>query len=173
MRYGRFKRVSICLVLLIHAFLFQGCYSFRGGSVPSYMKTVAVPVFQDRSRAGIAPFRAELTRKLTEKIESQSPLRLTPSRVTADALLEGTILSFTDEPSQLSSTTERALTNRITITVQAVFQDRVNKSILFERTFAGFADYTAGSFSSQQEAIYQSLDMIAEDILDAVVSDWR
>ncbi|MCF8215247.1 MAG: hypothetical protein K9I59_00035 [Chlorobium sp.] len=173
MRYSWLKRVSILLILIIQTVLFQGCYSFSGGSVPPHIKTVAVPVFQDRSRAGIAQFRADLTRKLTEKIESQSPLRLTPSRVTADAILEGTILSFTDEPSQLSSTTERALTNRITITVQAVFQDRVKKSILFERNFTGFADYASGFFFLQQDAIAQSLDMIAADILDAVVSDWH
>ncbi len=153
--------------------ILQGCYSFSGGSAPSHMKTIAVPVFQDRSRSGIAPFRAELTRRLTEKIESQSPLRMTPSRATADGLLEGTITTFSDEPSQLSSTTERAITNRITITVNAAFQDRVNKTMLFERTFTGFADYSVGSFSGKQEAIMQSLEMIASDILDNMLSDWK
>jgi len=161
------------LLLLLMAILFQGCYSFSGGSVPSHLKTMAVPVFQDRSRAGVAQFRAELTRRLTEKIESQSPLRMTPSRATADCLLEGTIVSFSDEPSQLSSTTERALTNRITISVAALMQDRVKKIVVFERTFTGFADYPVGSFTAQQDAISRSLEMIATDMLDGIVSDWQ
>ncbi|MBM3162991.1 MAG: hypothetical protein FJZ79_06690 [Chlorobi bacterium] len=169
------RHTAACAVFLLTVFalLFQGCYSFSGGSVPSHMKTIAVPVFQDRSRAGVAQFRAELTRRLTEKIESQSPLRMTPSRATADALLEGTILSFNDEPSQLGSVTERAITNRITITVRAVFQDRVKKTVLFERTFTGFADYSVGSFAAQQDAIASSLEMIASDMLDSIVSDWN
>lgn len=170
MRYTGRRAVFL---LTVFSALLQGCYSFSGGSVPPHMKTIAVPVFQDRSRAGIAQFRAELTRRLTEKIESGSPLRMTPSRATADALLEGTIVSFNDEPSQLSSVTERALTNRITIRVTAVLQDRVKKNILFERTFTGFADYSVGSFSAQQDAITQSIEMIAADILDSIVSDWN
>jgi len=169
MRHTGLKAV---LLLSFIATLLQGCYSFSGGSVPSHLKTT-VPVFQDRSRAGVAQFRAELTRRLTEKIESQSPLRMTPSRATADCLLEGTIVSFSDEPSQLSSTTERALTNRITISVAALMQDRVKKTVLFERTFTGFADYPVGSFPAQQDAISRSLEMIATDMLDSIVSDWR
>ena len=169
----RHTGIHAVFLLTVLAVLLQGCYSFSGGSVPTHMKTIAIPVFQDRSRAGIAQFRAELTRRLTEKIESGSPLRMTPSRATADALLEGTIISFSDEPSQLSSVTERSITNRITIRVSAVFQDRVKKRILFERTFTGFADYSVGSFSAQQDAITQSIEMIAADILDAIVSDWN
>lgn len=169
----RYAAMRIVLLLVVFASLLQGCYSFSGGSVPSHMKTIAVPVFQDRSRAGIAQFRTELTRRMTEKIEAQTPLRMTPSRATADALLEGTILSFSDEPNQLSSTMERAITNRITITVSAVLQDRVNKRVLFERSFIGFADYQVGNFSAQQDALSQSIEMIAADILDTIVSDWK
>ncbi|MFZ4524694.1 MAG: LptE family protein [Chlorobium sp.] len=152
--------------------ILQGCYSFTGGSLPAHLKTIAIPVFDDRSGAGIAQFRMELARGLCDRIESQSPLRLTPSIARADALLEGSIISFSDVPGQLSSTTERAMTNRITMVVQVTMEDRVKKKALFTQSFVGFADYPAGNSVSQQEAIRFAIGQIVEGIFDRVVSGW-
>ncbi|ABL66012.1 LptE family protein [Chlorobium phaeobacteroides] len=162
---------AVTLFTLVCIFV-TGCYSLKGGALPAHLKTIAVPVFEDRSRAGIAQYRSEFTRNLTEKIESQSMLRFTPYAATADAVLDGSILSFSIEPSQLSGTTERAITNRVTITVRAVLYDRVKKNVRFDQNFIGFADYPVGGFSAQQEAVTQSIRQITEDIFDKMVSDW-
>ncbi|ARM31413.1 LPS assembly lipoprotein LptE [Prosthecochloris sp. HL-130-GSB] len=159
----------LCLTLLVT----HGCYSFTGGSVPDHITTVAVPLFTDRSASGTAQLTVDFTRQLTRRIESRSRLRIEPDRYRADAVLEGTMVSFTDEPSQLSSQTERARTNRVTIIVEAVFLDNVNGGQLFPLTsFTGFADYTAGSFSAQQDAIETSVEQISEDIFNRMVSIW-
>ncbi|NTW82472.1 MAG: LptE family protein [Chlorobiaceae bacterium] len=165
-------KLTLAGLLFLFLCLFQGCYSFNGSSLPSHLKTVAVPVFDDRSGAGIAQYRGELTRGLADRIESQSPLRITPSMASADALIEGVIVSFSDSPSQLSSKTERAVTNRITIVVQVAMEDRVKKSKVFSQTFVGFADYPVGNFTAQREAIRFSLNQITDDIFDRVVSGW-
>ena len=157
---------SLCLLLL------QGCYSFNGASLPSRFKNIAVPVFDDRSGAGIANYRAELTRGVVEKIESQSALRFTPSPGGADLLLEGAILSYSDQTGQLSSVTERALTNRITLVVQVSMKERAKSKILFTQSFVGFADYPVGNYIAQQEAIRFALSQITEEIFDRVVSGW-
>ncbi|NMW21348.1 MAG: LptE family protein [Chlorobiaceae bacterium] len=156
---------------LVAVFL-QGCYSFSGTSIPPHLKTIAIPVIDDRSGAGIAQFRAELTRGVVNKIESQSPLRFTPSMASADANLEGTIISFSDMPSQLSSKTERALTNRITLIVQVTMTDRVKKKPMFSQSFVGFADYYAGNYAAEQEAIRSCEVQIIDDIFNRVVSGW-
>jgi hypothetical protein len=150
----------------------QGCYTFNGASVPPHLKTIAIPVFDDRSGAGIAQFRSEFTRGLVDKIDSQSQLRFTPSMASADALLEGAITSFTDAPSQLSSKTERAMTNRITLVVQVTMTDRVKKRPVFIQSFVGFADYYAGNYVAQQEAIRVSIGQISDDIFNRIVSGW-
>lgn len=160
-------------VFVLYLAFLQGCYSFSGTSLPAHIKTIAIPVFQDRSGAGIAPFRAELTNTLVNKIESQSFLRFTPSVARADVMLEGVITSFSDAPSQLSSTTERALKNRITLVVQVTLTDRSTKVPIFTQSFVGFADYAAGNSSAQQEAIRFSLHQMSEDIFDRVVSGWQ
>ncbi len=160
------------LLFFLVAVSLQGCYSFTGGSIPAHLKTIAIPVFDDRSGAGIAQLRSEHTKALVDKIESQSPLRFTPSMASADALLEGTITSFSDVPGQLSGTTERALTNRITLVVQVTMTDHVKKTPLFTQSFVGFADYYAGNYVAQQQAIAVALGQINEAIFDRIVSGW-
>ena len=167
-------KAASSLILLVVLFLaaLQGCYSFNGSSLPPNLKTIAIPVFEDRSGAGIAQFRGDLTGRLANKIESQSPLRLTPSMSRADALLEGAIISFADAPSQLSSKTERAITNRVTLVVQVTMTDRLKKTAIFSQSFVGFSDYRAGDYVAQQGAIRYCVSQIIDEIFDRVVSGW-
>ncbi|NTU96637.1 MAG: LptE family protein [Chlorobiaceae bacterium] len=166
-------KTAIAFPLLILVLcVFQGCYSFSGSSIPAYLKTIAVPVFEDRSGAGIAQYRGELTGGIARKIESGSLLRTTPSMASADALLDGVIISYTDLPSQLSSKTERAVTNRITIVVEVSMEDRVKNEKVFFQTFIGFADYPVGNYAAQQQAIRLSINQIIDDIFDRIVSGW-
>ncbi len=159
------------LIVLFMAAL-QGCYSFKGSSLPLHLKTIAIPVFEDRSGAGIAQFRGDLTGRLANKIESQSPLRLTPSMSRAEGLLEGVIISFADAPSQLSSKTERAITNRVTLVVQVTMTDRLKKTLIFSQTFVGFSDYRTGDYVAQQGAIRYCISQIIDEIFDRIVSGW-
>ena len=163
--------LSQFIVVLVLATL-QGCYSFTGSSLPAHLKTIAIPVFEDRSGAGIAQFRGEITSALANKIEAQSALRLTPSIARADALLEGTIISFADAPSQLSSKTGRAMTNRVTLVVQVRMVDRVKKKPIFDQSFVGFSDYRTGNYNAQQEALRHCVGLIVDQIFDQVVSGW-
>ena len=160
--------VFLCLV-----FCLQGCYSFTGASLPPYIKTVAVPPFEELSGAGVAQLSAEFTEKLIDAIESQSSLSIESDISQADALVEAAIVSFSDEPSQIGSETERAVTNRITIVVRASFTDRVENKPFFTRTpFNGFDDYTVGDFAGKEEAIDAAVDQIVDDLFNRMISNW-
>ncbi len=165
-------KAGVALLFFLVLAALQGCYTFTGASLPLHLKTIAIPVFDDRSGAGIAPYRAQLTKGLIDRIESQSHLRFTPSIARADGVVEGAIISFSDAPNQLSSVTERALTNRITLVVQVTMEDRVKKTVIFTQSFVGFADYPAGNYVAQQEAIRFSLARTIDDIFDRIVSGW-
>jgi hypothetical protein len=166
------RKTGASLFIFFLLLTLHGCYSFRGSSLPAHLKTLAIPVFDDRSGAGIAPFRVELTKALASRVEAQSSLRLIPSAGRADALLEGAIISFSDAPSQLSSATQRALTNRMTLVVQVSMVDRVKNVSLFTQSFVGFADYPVGNYQAQQQAIRRALDQIVDAIFDRMVSGW-
>ncbi len=164
--------VLLAVLLCLSLGVLQGCYSLSGASLPPHLNRVAVPLFEDASQAGIAQFRETITRKVTDKIESQSSLSIESDPTRADALLTGLILSYTDEPSQLGSTTERAVTNRVTIVIKGEFEDRVKNTLLFSQSFIGFSDYSVGSFSAQQAAITNAMDQAADALFNRMVSNW-
>ena len=165
-------RALLLALVCMMAGVLQGCYSFSGASIPPHLNRVTVPLFEDATRAGIAQFRETITRKVIEKIESQSSLTIESDPARTDAVLSGVILSYSDEPSQLGSSSERAVTNRITIVVKGVFADRVKNTVLFSQTFVGFSDYTVGSYSAQQTAIANAMDQAADALFNRMVSNW-
>lgn len=152
--------------------ILQGCYSFLGVSLPEHLHTVAVPLFDDSSQAGIAEYRERCTRRLVNSIEAQSELVVEADPSRADAVLTGAIISYADEPSQLGIATERAVTNRITIVLKADFDDRVTREKFFSQAFVGFADYAAGSYAAQQGAIDSAIDMAVEELFNRMISNW-
>ena len=167
-RYCVYLPLFLSLVLCL-----QGCYSFTGATLPPHIKTVAVPPFDEQSGAGVAQLGAEFTEKLIDAIESQSSLSIESDISRADALVEGAIVSFSDEPSQIGSETERAITNRITIVVRASFTDRIQNKAFFTRTsFNGFEDYTVGDFAGKDEAIDAAVDQIIDDLFNRMISNW-
>ncbi|TCD47584.1 LptE family protein [Chlorobium sp. N1] len=160
-------KIAAPRVLLLLFLLMQGCYSVTGGSLPPHLKTVALPVF-----AGGSEYRADLTRELSRKIESESRLQIVSSIARADALIEGSIVSWSDTPNQLSGVTERAITNRVTVVIRVAMDDRVAKRPVFSEQFVGFADYTVGDYLGQQRAIRSSMQQVVDRAFDRIVSGW-
>lgn len=159
--------------LMIAAFAITACsYSFTGASVPPHLKTIAIPIFIDRSGSGEPDLRDEFTNLLTQKFLDDNSLQVT-DKSNADALLDGTILSLTDSPAIVSGG-EDVSTRRITITVRAVYKDLVKRLTVFDRQFSDYGDYSTVEDipTGRAAAIQTAIDKITEDILISVVSNW-
>jgi hypothetical protein len=163
---------TVTLLMSMVLAILQGCYSLSGASLPSHLNTVSVPLFDDTTQAGIAQFRESITRSAINKIESQSSLTIEPDPARANAVLTGAIVSYADEPSQLGSGTERAVTNRITIVIRGNFDDKVKNVRIFSQTFVGFADYSVGNYSAQQTAIQSAINQAVDDMFNRMISNW-
>jgi hypothetical protein len=151
----------------------SGCfYSFTGASVPSHLHTIAIPVVDDRSGSAEAGLSESFTSALTQKFINDNTLQLA-GIANADAVIESTILSFSDVPSVITSG-EQITQNKITITVRSVFRDRVLKKVVFDRQFSNNSLYNINDnvFSNRQDAIKAAIDLVSEDILIATVSNW-
>ena len=152
---------------------FIGCcsYSFTGASVPEHLKTISIPVADDRSGAGEPGLRELFTSKLTQKFIDDNTLRVT-DRVNANASIDCTISSFSDAPSVVSGG-ENVTTRKITIGVQVIYKDLVKRKTIFEQNFSNYGDYNAsGGLTEKNTAIGVAVDKITEDILLAAVSGW-
>lgn len=150
---------------------FAGCYSFTGGSVPSHLKTIAIPIFDDRSGFGEPGLREIFTNKTIDRFRKDNSLELTDEG-TSDSILECTIVTVRDEPSVIEAG-ETVSKRKITITVKAVFHDMKMKRSIFDKQLSNWGEYEpGGGYEQRQLAINIAIEKLTEDILLETVSGW-
>jgi len=170
------NKVYFSIMLLLIAVLMinlTACctYSFTGSSVPGHLKTIAIPIAQDRSGAGIPGLRELLTQEIIRQFIDDNSLQVT-ERTQADALLECTIVSYSDAPSILGAG-ENVEQRRVTIRVQVIYKDLVKRVTVFDNNFTNYGDYKPGTVENERvQASEIAIEKISEDILLAVVSGW-
>jgi len=171
------QRYGFALLIFLFAGLsvlnFTSCcaYSFTGASVPPHLKTIAIPIAEDRSGSGEPGLRELFTEKLTRFFIEDNSLEVA-ERTNADAIVECSIISLTSGPSVITGG-ETVASLRITIGVKAVYRDLVQRRTIYDKNFSNFGEYAAsGSFEDRRAAIELALERIAEDILLETVSGW-
>jgi hypothetical protein len=173
--YGRWFSGNTGAAALFFLFPFSlflsSCYSFTGASVPSHLKTVAIPLVDDQSGFGEPGLREDFTRLLTDQFISDNSLQIA-DRSNADAILIGAIVSVTDAPSVVQQG-EQVSKRRITMTVRYAFQDMKLRKKVWEKTFANWGDYDSGGGLSQRKSgLQEAIRKITEDVLLETVSGW-
>ncbi len=155
--------------------LMAGClqYSFTGTSIPSDVRTIYIPFFDDRSDGGLGDVNDRLNRSLIQRFVNQSRLSLTNSEDGADAVIRGTIQRYQNRPFSVGGD-ERANLNQVTITVRASFQFMRDDEPKWEKNFSGSGTYdvimnpTDGEVAAADEALQQ----IANNMFNDAVGDW-
>ena len=167
------SRIVLILLFSTLALINFGCgaYSFTGSSVPSHLKTIYIPVAQDKSIAAIPSLREILTDDLIQRFINDNSLQVA-NATSADATLDCIITSVTDVPAIVSAG-EQINARKLTINVKVVYKDLVLKKTIFDQNFSSFGEYVPGQqVNEREEAIAVAIGNISEDILLAVVSGW-
>lgn len=170
---SKFLGIYIGLFISVMVLNFGGCcmYSFTGASVPEHLKTIAIPIADDRSGGAEPGLREMLTEVLTQKFIDDNTLQVT-DKTSAHSVLECTIITISDAPAIVTAG-EQIATRRITVSVQVVNKDLVKRKTLFEKTFSNYGDYpSGGSIDSRRTAIEEAIEKITQDILLDTVSGW-
>ncbi len=172
MRAKNNLRVALVSLLLGCAWFLAGCtYSFKGGSVPPHLKTIAIPVVEDQSAYGDPALRDAFTKKLVEQFTNDNTLLLT-DRNTADSMLEGVVTDVKDAPLVLQGG-EQVAQRRITVTVRMTFQDLKLRKKLWEKSFSNWGDYASGGGLTQRnDGVTEAIRKLTEDILNETVAGW-
>ena len=102
---------------------------------------------------------------------SQTNLSLT--KTSGDLQFEGFISEYAVTPVAIQSGDQAAL-NRLTITVQAKYSNRFDKSKDFEQSFARFNDFPASnSLTSVETQLMDDINrQICEDIFNKAFNNW-
>ena len=145
-----------------------GCgYSLRG-NLPEHIKTVAVPIFQNRTP--VPAVENFLTNAVVRAFSTNGRLRVT-SADRADAILEGEITNY-----YLQSIAYDAAANirqfRLTVTLNLRFRDVRRNEVLFQRTgYSDRADFAVpGTVAETITTSESALQQAATDIARSVVS---
>lgn len=153
--------------------LVSGCafYSFTGAAIPQHIETVAVPLVEDATSNPITDLGGLLTQRLVDRFVGQTRLQLSTDEAQADALLRSEIRRYTVQPSAVGGQ-NRATLNRLTISVTATYADQAEDNQVFQRSFSSSVEYDPTDLASEEEAVNEILDNIADDIFTAATSNW-
>ncbi len=168
-----FRPVAFCLLLAAFCIPASGCgvYSFTGASIPDHVRTVAIPLAEDRSLGGVSNLDQVLTDLLIERFVRQTRLALEPDENAADALLTATIERYQNEPTAVTGDEVAAL-NRVTISVRVEYLDQVEDEERLARSFSDSENYDATNIALEEDTAARVLENIADDIFTAATSDW-
>ena len=158
----------VSVLVLSAALASAGCgYSLRG-NLPDHLKTVAVPVFQNRT--AVPAVENFLTNAVVNAFATNGRLRVVAA-AQADAILEGDITGYS-----LQSIAFDAAANvrqyRLTVTLTLRFRDVRRNEMLFQRTgYSDRSDFTVpGTVAETIVATETALQLAATDIARSVVS---
>lgn len=170
-RLGHYKIIGERIIwFLAVGLVISGCYSFSGGSVPPHLKTLRIPPVDDNSGFGRPEYRESFTEIILDKFRNDNALELVNDR--PDAQLKLAITSITDVTTSVS-VSELEDERNVTVRVRARYEDLVNEKELWENQFSKSETYAIDEGQEGLDRTVQILlDLLADDILEKVVSDW-
>jgi outer membrane lipopolysaccharide assembly protein LptE/RlpB len=165
--------VRRAIVPLAALLLTAGCRYTFSPNLPPGIESVAVPTVVNATfEYGI---EQELTAAIIEEILANSPLTVAPEE-RADSLLLVTITSYTTRA--VAYDVEESVKKReLTVELEVVFRDLAAKRDLWrdtslsERVTYYDVETSAGS-STEEEAYTESVDLLAQRVVDRIVEGW-
>ncbi|MFC1569674.1 LPS assembly lipoprotein LptE [bacterium] len=159
--------ISIAVLIAIFFCVQCGVYTFSGSTLPAHIKTVGIPLFEDRTAEfGIDQ---QITDLIIDAIRDDNTLKIADPG-NADALLHGVITSIREPVGQYDAN-ETASDFRVSLSIKASFEDMHQREVRWEGNFSDFGTYD-NIETTREDAIKEAVDKIAEDIINKTVSDW-
>jgi outer membrane lipopolysaccharide assembly protein LptE/RlpB len=151
-----------------------GCGYHTGGKaveLPQNIHTIEIPGFKSHSQT----FRIEqlLTDAVVREFNARTPYRVIhQSNSDADAVLQGTVLSASASPLVYDSTTGRAVSALVTVSVQVKLTDR-NGKVLFQNP--SYLFHEQYEISSDLPSFFQedspAVDRLSRDFAHTLVAN--
>lgn len=162
----------LVLLLPILLFICSGCgvYSFTGANVEG--KTLNMHTLENRARNVVPTLSPTLTNKIRSRILTQTGLSPVNTD-NADYDISGTITAYEVTVSGVQNT-QVASQNRLTISINIIYKNKLNEKNNFNQTFTRFEDYPAStSLQSAESALVEKIgNQLADDIFNKAFVNW-
>lgn len=147
-----------------------GIYTFSGSTLPSHLKTVDVPLFENQSME--PDIADEITRELNRQILADNLLRIVSQE--GDATISGSVSSYQHEPYTYGVSSARQVDVEqyiVKITAKVTFRDNVKNVSLFDGSITGEGIY---DFQKETEDAgrEKALKDIVRRILQSSLQSW-
>jgi hypothetical protein len=146
-------------------------YSFTGGSTGD-AKTIQVDFFPNQAQLVEPTLSQRFTQDMQDLFLRQTNLDLVTTG--GDLRFEGEITQYRVNP--MSATAQQtAAQNRLTITVNVRFYNRLKEEDDFEKSFSFYSDFDANAQLTGgvlDAALEEILERIIQDIFNASVAKW-
>jgi hypothetical protein len=166
----RFKLFLFLLPVYLLSLSGCGIYSFTGASVEG--KTINIHMFDNKARNVVPSLSSTLTEMIRTRILSQTGLEPT-TKDDADYDVTGAITAY-DVTVTGAQSVQVASKNRLTISLQITFKNRLNDKASFSQTFTHFSDFDASQIlQNVQTALITDIGtQLSDDIFNKAFVNW-
>lgn len=154
-----------------------GCkinYSFTGASVDPSIKTVSILQFENKAPLASPTLSPLLTEKLRDKFVSQTSIRVINNEDLADIGYRGSIVGYEVAPAGFSGNDQSAALNRLSISIEVTFFDKIDASKSWQQRFVRYADFSGTvPLSSVETTLVTDISkQLAEDLFNKSFVNW-
>jgi hypothetical protein len=146
-------------------------YSFTGASISPDVKTVSVDLFQNLAPLVNPTLSSLISENLRNKFISQTKLNVISAY--GDLSFSGEIRNYNVQPVAIQGN-ETAAMNRLSISVRVKFENIIDPTKNFDKTFTHYADFDSRSQLAQveQTLVAEIVEKLVEDIFNSAVANW-
>jgi len=169
------RNIKYMLVVLISAFLFQGCkisYKLNQAAIDySTTKTFSIETFSNRAAYQWAPMAPMFNTSLSARYNDQT--KLSQVRRDGDLNLSGEITSYDQTNKSISADGYSSMV-QLRMTVKVKFVNNNKHEDDFDRSFSSSREYDSSQQLSavQEELVQQMIDDIVDQVFNATVAKW-
>ncbi|HLV32381.1 MAG TPA: LptE family protein [Chitinispirillaceae bacterium] len=165
-------RKTLLIIGVFVLFLFNGCgiYTFSGSTLPSYLKTVDIPLFINES---MEPDVAdEITQLFNQQMLSYNMLRIVSER--GDATITGTVTSYSNTPYTFGASAAKQVDVEqymVSITANVQFIDNQKSKPLFEGSVTGEGIYDFKT-ETEETGRTKAVNDLVQRALQNTIQSW-
>lgn len=164
-------RLLLGTLLLSSILLSCGIYRFKDVSIPPEVKTVRLSYIENKAPIVNPQLSPQLTDKLRQKINNQTRLtQIQGDDAHYDIRCE--ITGYNVTTSGISQ--QQASTNRLIVTVNIIFQNRLDDKKNFEASVSRNFDFSASQSldQAQAELTPKIIQNLVDEIFNRIFSNW-
>lgn len=159
---------GLCLMLTVQC----GYYSFSGSSLPSHIRTIAIPMFENQTPEFGVP--EDITDVLIKEFTEDNTLKVVDRR-SADSIIEGSIVNIREQAGAYN-VNEQVKEIRVYVSVKGKFEDLKKNKVIWEEEITQWGTYSpdaaSGENTTRQDAIAEAIGKIVTDIFNKTISGW-